>query len=259
MQLPSAPARILVMDDDPSVLAAVDATLAGGGYAVTCAPDGQTGIHRFATAGGFDLVVTNLKMPHLDGFEVARRVKLLRPRTPIILMTGVPADELPSPEGLRSLGIEALVQKPLRRDELLARTEELLRSPRVPERSDERREAPRLPCLLPARVEPPGRPDEAEGYAVDASSGGLSILLPCHLMPADQVVLRLDAFGIGLQARGEIVWRKEVPPVAESRWATHGLRVIRFASEVEAGLYSTVLAKLSARASPGQSPRPGQA
>jgi signal transduction histidine kinase len=89
---PPAKLRILVIDDDLLVLDALQETLAAEGHAVFSSNDSRQGVDRFHAARGkeerFDVVVTDLGMPHLDGRGVAKSVKEASPHTPVILLTG---------------------------------------------------------------------------------------------------------------------------------------------------------------------------
>jgi len=85
------PLRILVIDDDPLVLAVLETTLKTDGHAVVTAEDPRLGIELFRAAQAadpFNVVMTDLGMPHLDGRAVARAVKQTSPTTPVILLTG---------------------------------------------------------------------------------------------------------------------------------------------------------------------------
>ena len=89
---PAAPLRILLVDDDPIVLKSLRDTLEADGHAVVAMDDGQLAIDTFraacATADAFDIVVTDLGMPHVDGRQVAAAVKQAARSTPVILLTG---------------------------------------------------------------------------------------------------------------------------------------------------------------------------
>ncbi len=84
--------RLLVVDDDPVVLTSLRETLEAEGHAVSTADGGQGGIDRFAEAlasgRGFDVVITDLGMPYVDGRQLARTVKARSAATPVILVTG---------------------------------------------------------------------------------------------------------------------------------------------------------------------------
>jgi signal transduction histidine kinase/ActR/RegA family two-component response regulator/HAMP domain-containing protein len=83
---------ILVVDDDPLLLKSLDDALTGDGHAVAAANGGQAGIDLFRSSlrdgRMFDLVVTDLGMPYLDGRKVAAAIKGASPGTPVILLTG---------------------------------------------------------------------------------------------------------------------------------------------------------------------------
>ena len=80
------PARILLIEDDASAASALRRVLVEEGYGVVVVARGDEGL-RVAEAGGFDVVVTDLKLPGQDGMELVRRLHSARPRLPIILMT----------------------------------------------------------------------------------------------------------------------------------------------------------------------------
>jgi CheY-like chemotaxis protein/anti-sigma regulatory factor (Ser/Thr protein kinase) len=84
--------RILVVDDDPLLLKSLRDTLATDGHAVTTATGGLAGLEAFSAAREaempFDLVITDLGMPYVDGRQVASGIKELSPSTPVILLTG---------------------------------------------------------------------------------------------------------------------------------------------------------------------------
>ncbi|MEW5724937.1 MAG: SpoIIE family protein phosphatase [Thermodesulfobacteriota bacterium] len=80
-------AHILVVDDDPGVLGLITDCLEEEGYRVTCAPGGGEALDLLA-GGEFDLVVTDLMMPEVDGFQVLEVSTRARPDRPVIILTG---------------------------------------------------------------------------------------------------------------------------------------------------------------------------
>jgi PAS domain S-box-containing protein len=84
--------RILLVDDDPILLKSLRDILEGDGHVVTAVNQGQEGIDTFRSslAGSerFDVVITDLGMPYVDGRKVSRTIKEASPRTPVILLTG---------------------------------------------------------------------------------------------------------------------------------------------------------------------------
>lgn len=77
---------ILLVEDDPNIAAALRDVLEAEDYAITQAERGEIGL-ELATSGDFDVVLTDLKMPGLNGLALVQRLHAARPRLPIILMT----------------------------------------------------------------------------------------------------------------------------------------------------------------------------
>jgi signal transduction histidine kinase len=84
--------RILLIDDDPALIESMRSALQDEGHKVTCCGGGQAGIDAFREAQDagkpFDVVITDLGMPYVDGRQVVTSVRELSPATPIILLTG---------------------------------------------------------------------------------------------------------------------------------------------------------------------------
>jgi CheY-like chemotaxis protein len=84
--------RILFIDDEPMVLSTMQELLRAGGHLVTGLPSGEEAVRRFraeqAEGRGYDVVITDLSMPNMDGIQVAREIKRASPRTPVILLSG---------------------------------------------------------------------------------------------------------------------------------------------------------------------------
>ena len=84
--------RILVIDDDPLLLQSLRDTLEASGHSIVTANGGQAGIDSFEAARrgaeAFDVVITDLGMPYVDGRKVAEAIKKLSKTTPVILLTG---------------------------------------------------------------------------------------------------------------------------------------------------------------------------
>jgi len=79
-------ARLLVVDDDEGLRSFLDAALSSEGHKVTLAVDGADALRRL-DAAGFDLVLTDLKMPGVDGLQVLQHVRAEHPGTQVILLT----------------------------------------------------------------------------------------------------------------------------------------------------------------------------
>lgn len=116
-------ARILVVDDEPAILRAVRMSLRAHGFAVETAESGPAALDAFARVRP-DLLVLDLGLPGLDGFEVIRRVRE-RSDTPIVVLS-VRDRERDKVTAL-DLGADDYVTKPFGADELLARLKVSLR------------------------------------------------------------------------------------------------------------------------------------
>jgi DNA-binding response OmpR family regulator len=100
-----------VAEDDAAVRRFVCAALEQAGFAVVAAPDGRAAGDAFAAAPGrFDLVLTDVIMPHALGTELAARVRGLRPDVPVLFMSAFPGGAGTAPEPLPA--DEPLLHKP---------------------------------------------------------------------------------------------------------------------------------------------------
>jgi signal transduction histidine kinase/ActR/RegA family two-component response regulator/HAMP domain-containing protein len=119
---PTRALKLLVVDDDPLVSQSLLHVLNHEGHAVTTADGGQAGIDAFSAALGtgreFDVVMTDLGMPYVDGRAVAAGVKALSPSTPVLLLTGW--GQRLSTEQTVPEHVDRLLSKPPKLVELLA-------------------------------------------------------------------------------------------------------------------------------------------
>lgn len=113
---------ILVVEDEPALQAAIGYNLRREGHRVLAAADGPTALALMAE--GPDLVILDLMLPGLDGFEVCRRIRQ-QSSVPIIILTAR-TDEVDRVVGLE-LGADDYITKPFSMRELLARVKALLR------------------------------------------------------------------------------------------------------------------------------------
>ena len=118
-------ARILVAEDDPSVRAFVVSALTMKGHDVVAEEDGGLAAETMeAEEGKFDLLLSDIKMPVMDGIALALQVGATFPEVTIVLMTGF-ADQRERAHGLEALVYDVIV-KPFTLAELLAKVDDAL-------------------------------------------------------------------------------------------------------------------------------------
>jgi DNA-binding response OmpR family regulator len=120
----TAKGRILIVEDDPSILRGLQLNLGMEGYAVRSAMDGETGL-QLARSEKPDLLVVDVMLPKLGGLELVKALRATDPDLPILILSakGQEADKV---SGLR-FGADDYMTKPFGLKELLARIEALLR------------------------------------------------------------------------------------------------------------------------------------
>jgi two-component system, OmpR family, alkaline phosphatase synthesis response regulator PhoP len=120
---------ILLVEDEAGLVLTLTDRFRREGYAIEHAGDGRTGLER-ASAEAFDLVILDVMLPEMDGFEVCRQLRHRGIAVPVIMLTarGHVADKV---SGLK-LGADDYVTKPFEMVELLARVEARLRRPSEP-------------------------------------------------------------------------------------------------------------------------------
>ena len=116
-------ARILLVEDDPSIREITAIGLRTAGFLVDVADDGQAGLDRFH-AGSYDLVLLDVMLPRLDGLEVCRAIR--RSSTVPVVMLTARADTIDVVVGLEA-GADDYVKKPFEVPELVARVRAAIR------------------------------------------------------------------------------------------------------------------------------------
>src|SRR2546428_1795987 len=116
--------RILIVEDEPAMVAGLRDNFEYEGYEVISAADGAEGLDR-ALADNPDLVVLDVMMPRMSGLDVCKQLKVKRPSLPIIMLTAR-GQEIDKVVGLE-LGADDYVTKPFSIRELMARVKAVLR------------------------------------------------------------------------------------------------------------------------------------
>jgi len=119
-------ARILVVDDEPLVAETLRDLLAYGGFDVETAENGKKAVDLLTRSHHFDLMITDMKMPEMDGLELLSQVHQLKKNLPVIILTGCATVE----NGIHSLeeGAYDYVLKPFNTEKLMLVVREALES-----------------------------------------------------------------------------------------------------------------------------------
>jgi two-component system, OmpR family, alkaline phosphatase synthesis response regulator PhoP len=118
------PRTVLVVEDDDSIAMGLEMNLRAEGYRVLLATDGESGL-ELARGGGIDLLILDVMLPKLNGFELLRMLRAERYTMPVVMLSARGA-EMDKVMGLE-LGAEDYITKPFGLAELLARVKAVLR------------------------------------------------------------------------------------------------------------------------------------
>lgn len=124
--------RVLVVDDDPLVCKTIEVCLTRKGFEVTVADGGESGMRALEDAN-FDVMLVDVFMPHMRGFESIRMFHERRPDVPVVAMSGYAfANAERAPDFLRmtiELGAACCLRKPFTQDALLTVVNQCITSP----------------------------------------------------------------------------------------------------------------------------------
>jgi len=120
-------ASILIVEDEPAIRTGLIDVFTYHGYDTACAEQGPEGL-RLALGGGFDLVLLDVMLPGMDGFEICQRIRERLPEQAVIMLTAKTGDE-DIVQGL-SLGADDYVSKPFSVTQLVLRVQAVLRRTR---------------------------------------------------------------------------------------------------------------------------------
>jgi DNA-binding response OmpR family regulator len=166
-QVADSRARLLIVDDDHELCSMLAEYLGPEGFAVETAGTGTAALERVAR-GGLDLVVLDVMLPELSGFEVMRRLHTLS-RVPVIMLTAR-GEEVDRVIGLE-LGADDYLAKPFSPRELVARIRAVLRR-----MAAEPQPAPRAITWGPLRLDLRARRAQIEGKDLELTAAELRIL-----------------------------------------------------------------------------------
>src|ERR1035437_3838101 len=118
------PFKILIIEDDPTLLRVLKDNFASRGHRVQTAPDGEQGLDA-ALNSAPDLIILDIMLPKINGFEICRAVRAEKLDMPILMLTAKGQEE-DIVRGLE-LGADDYITKPFRMRELVARAQAFLR------------------------------------------------------------------------------------------------------------------------------------
>ncbi len=120
--------KVLVVDDDPVVGKSFDRVLSGKGYAVITAASGAEALDKLARED-YDVVFTDIRMPGMDGLEMAERVKARQPWLPVVIVTGYGNEA--NEARAKDIGASGFLHKPLSPETIEASARAALAEPAV--------------------------------------------------------------------------------------------------------------------------------
>jgi signal transduction histidine kinase len=126
---PEQAARVLLVDDDPRLVTVLSDMMRGEGHAVTTATNGEEALAIFDPKG-HDVVITDLGMPKMNGWEVAERIKARSPDTAVFILTGW-GEGVAAHESMQF--VDRVIAKPVSADALLDQLAEIRRAPGPPQ------------------------------------------------------------------------------------------------------------------------------
>jgi DNA-binding response OmpR family regulator len=124
-------ASILLIDDDKSLRTVLTLVLRQAGYSVVEAADGKAGVEIFSK-GDFDLVITDLVMPEMEGFEVLATLRKRKPPVAMIVMSGGGRQKVAENLRMAAHMGATVLSKPFSSDMLVAAVSELLPNTSIP-------------------------------------------------------------------------------------------------------------------------------
>jgi CheY-like chemotaxis protein len=205
------PIRVLLVDDEERFAQNLAKLLRGRGFEVSTAFDGATGVAAVEAAGGFDVVLLDVKMPGMDGIEALRRIKDVSPDTEVLMLTGH-ANVDTGVDAMREGALDYLM-KPCDVEDLVAKIAE----------AHEVEDIRRRPVLWPRRVvKEIAWPSFIRLAVDDPIEKALGVFLREPGMSARDELYVLDAEDRfrGVVARRDLLQAAERHrPGAEIRWA----------------------------------------
>ncbi len=190
--------QVLVIDDDAVVGRSFDRVLSEKGYEVSTALSGEEALDTIENTK-FDVVFTDIKMPGMDGLEVAERIKARCPWTPVVVITGYGTEENEARASV--LGVSGFVHKPLTPEIIESITLKALNDPKMVEMAVE--------SEAEAEVQPVDDNDILRKTGIFAKNVGLFFAAPFIALA---YIIALPFVGFYMFAKlGYQAWTKKHP------------------------------------------------
>jgi two-component system response regulator CpxR len=183
--------RLLLIDDDTELCSLLVEFLKREGFSVECVHEGQRGLDR-ALHGGFNLVILDVMLPGLDGFEILRRLRQ-QSRVPVMMLTARNED-VDRIIGLE-LGADDYLPKPFNPRELVARVRAILRR---------------------YETHPPAAPLEVNGVKLDPATRRVTV----DGAPVDLTTFEFDVLDLLMRAAGRVLSRDDLMESLYNRRST---------------------------------------
>jgi len=184
--------RILLIDDDAELCSLLVELLTREGFSIECEHEGKRGLDR-ALHGGFDLIVLDVMLPGLDGFEILRRLRA-ESRIPVLMLTAR-GEDMDRIAGLE-MGADDYLAKPFNPRELLARIRAILR-----------------------RIERPPSPEgplEVNGVRIDPGTREVAV----NSRKIEVTTFEFDILEVLMRSAGQVVSRDDLMEHLYNRKAT---------------------------------------
>jgi two-component system response regulator MprA len=220
-------ARILVVDDDEKIAAAVRRALIYEGYAVSIAGDGHTALRMLRDAQAPpDLVILDLMLPGVDGVEVCRRMRADNPHGVAVLMLTARDATADRVNGL-DVGADDYLVKPFAYEELLARVRALLRRARPSPHTDDD-----ILKYADVQLDLKTREVHRAGRAIQLTAQEFNLLSyflrhPRQVLSREQLLERVWGFGLGVTSNVVDVYVGYVRQKLESNGEPRLLHTVR--------------------------------
>jgi len=223
MNAMNAVRKVLVVDDDPVIGKSFDRVLTRKGYLVVSAENGQEALNKIAKED-YDAVFTDIKMPGMDGLEVAERLRAKRPWTPVVIITGYGSAE--NQARAEAAGVRGFLRKPLS-PEMIERSLDAAVATALPPPAEMLPQlavaaAPEPAGTVLAAPQPAALGEESAGRNIGLFLGNIAMLFAAPFVALAYVAL-FPLIGLGMLVwTGVQAWRERQASLAALQPAAVG-------------------------------------